>query len=159
MPQPVPRHPPRPPRHTQVALLHLWTIVKNASGYNACVGTVFNCPGAYDGTKAYTTGDVVEVKVCMCARVTFAFIFTFVFTFTFTRVLVHVHVHVRVRVRVRVPTDLLTSRLLHGQGRVMRTVDGRGFYLGRRAQGETSTCVPPLDEEAEFGAVDDLLSV
>ena len=60
-------HPP-PPRHTKVALLHLWTIVKNASGYNACVGTVFNCPGAYDGTKAYTTGDVVEVKVCMCAR-------------------------------------------------------------------------------------------
>ena len=92
--------------NSNVALLHLWTIVKNASGYNACVGTVFNCPGAYDGTKAYTTGDVVEVK-----------------------------------------------------GRVMRTVDGRGFYLGRRAQGETSTCVPPLDEEAEFGAVDDLLSV
>ena len=71
-------------------------------------------------------------------------------------VLVHVHVHVR----VRVPTDLLTSRLLRAQGRVMRTVDGRTFYLGRRAQGgETSTCVPPLDEEAEFGAVDDLLSV
>ena len=61
-----PRRPP-PARHTKVALLHLWTIVKNASGYNACVGTVFNCPGAYDGTKAYTTGDVVEVKVCMCA--------------------------------------------------------------------------------------------
>ena len=57
-------HPP-PARHTKVALLHLWTIVKNASGYNACVGTVFNCPGAYDGTKAYTTGDVVEVKVCV----------------------------------------------------------------------------------------------
>ena len=71
-------------------------------------------------------------------------------------VLVHVHVHVR----VRVSTDLLTSRLLRAQGRVMRTVDGRTFYLGRRAQGgETSTCVPPLDEEAEFGAVDDLLSV
>ena len=77
-------------------------------------------------------------------------------TFTFTLVLVLVHVHVR----VRVPTDLLTSRLLRAQGRVMRTVDGRTFYLGRRAQGgETSTCVPPLDEEAEFGAVDDLLSV
>ena len=71
-----------------------------------------------------------------------------------------VHVHVHVHVRVRVPTDLLTSRLLRAQGRVMRTVDGRTFYLGRRAQGgETSTCVPPLDEEAEFGAVDDLLSV
>ena len=69
-------------------------------------------------------------------------------------VLVHVHVH------VRVPTDWLASRLLRAQGRVMRTVDGRTFYLGRRAQcGETSTCVPPLDEEAEFGAVDDLLSV
>ena len=50
--------------------------------------------------------------------------------------------------------------MLRAQGRVMRTVDGRTFYLGRRAQGgETSTCVPPLDEEAEFGAVDDLLSV
>ena len=80
----------------------------------------------------------------------------FTFTFTFTHVLVHVHVHVR----VRVPTDWLASRLLRAQGRVMRTVDGRTFYLGRRAQGgETSTCVPPLDEEAEFGAVDDLLSV
>ena len=89
--------------------------------------------------------------VCTC---TLHCIFTF--TFTFTHVLVHVHVHVR----VRVPTDLLTSRLLRAQGRVMRTVDGRTFYLGRRAQGgETSTCVPPLDEEAEFGAVDDLLSV
>ena len=77
-------HPP-PPRHTKVALLHLWTIVKNASGYNACVGTVFNCPGAYDGTKAYTTGDVVEVKVCMCAC---AHIALTVFTFTFTYVLV-----------------------------------------------------------------------
>ena len=72
-------HPP-PARHTKVALLHLWTIVKNASGYNACVGTVFNCPGAYDGTKAYTTGDVVEVKVCMCA----VHICMTVFTFTFT---------------------------------------------------------------------------
>ena len=71
-----------------------------------------------------------------------------------------VHVHVHVHVRVRVPTDWLASRLLRAQGRVMRTVDGRTFYLGRRAQGgETSTCVPPLDEEAEFGAVDDLLSV
>ena len=69
----------------------------------------------------------------------------------------HVHVHVHVHVRVRVQTDWLASR---AQGRVMRTVDGRTFYLGRRAQGgETSTCVPPLDEEAEFGAVDDLLSV
>ena len=68
-----------------MALLHLWTIVKNASGYNACVGTVFNCPGAYDGTKAYTTGDVVEVKVCMCAC---AHIALTVFTFTFTYVLV-----------------------------------------------------------------------
>merc|ERR1719469_1007388 len=67
---------------SNVALLHLWTLVKNASGYNACVGTVFNCPGAYDGTRGYTTSDVVEI-----------------------------------------------------QGRVMRTVDGRSFYLGRCAQG------------------------
>ena len=52
-----------------MALLHLWTLVKNASGYNACVGTVFNCPGAYDGTQAYTTSDVVEIQVCMCACV------------------------------------------------------------------------------------------
>jgi hypothetical protein len=58
-----------PTHPTQVALLHLWTLVKNASGYNACVGTVFNCPGAYDGTKAYTTSDVVEIQVCMCACV------------------------------------------------------------------------------------------
>ena len=50
-----------------MALLHLWTLVKNASGYNACVGTVFNCPGAYDGTQAYTTSDVVEIQVYMCA--------------------------------------------------------------------------------------------
>lgn len=94
---------------SNVALLHLWTLVKNASGYNACVGTVFNCPGAYDGTKAYTTSDVVEI-----------------------------------------------------QGRVMRTVDGRSFYLGRRAQGEatmSASSVPTLDEEEEFGEVDDLLSV
>jgi len=95
---------------SNVALLHLWTLVKNASGYNACVGTVFNCPGAYDGTRGYTTSDVVEIL-----------------------------------------------------GRVMRTVDGRSFYLGRRAQGEPSTSVvsapTTLDEEAEFGEVDDLLSV
>jgi hypothetical protein len=58
-----------PTHPTQVALLHLWTLVKNASGYNACVGTVFNCPGAYDGTKAYTTSDVVEIQVCMYACV------------------------------------------------------------------------------------------
>ena len=93
---------------SNVALLHHWTLVKNASGYNACVGTVFNCPGAYDGTSEYTTSDVVEI-----------------------------------------------------QGRVMRTVDGRAFYLGRRATGEKSvaTSAPPLEEEAELGEVDDLLSV
>ena len=57
----------------QVALLHLWTLVKNASGYNACVGTVFNCPGAYDGTRGYTTSDVVEIQVrsmCVCLECT-----------------------------------------------------------------------------------------
>ena len=47
---------------SSVALLHLWALTKTASGHNACVGTVFNCPGAYDGTCGYTTSDVVEIQ-------------------------------------------------------------------------------------------------
>ena len=81
----------------------------------------------------------------------------------------HVHVHVHVHVHIlhvhgmRTPTtdlgrdrhpgpQVLTYQLtdcLTYQGRVMRTVDGRAFYLGRRAQGETkptvSTSSTPLE--------------
>lgn len=98
---------------SNVALLHDWRLVKTAAGYKQCVGTVFNCPGEYDGTPDYQTADVVQM-----------------------------------------------------QGRVMRTVDNRLFYLGRReqtdaARGETcvATSAPLLDEAEELGEVEDLLAV
>ena len=75
---------------------------------------------------------------------------------TYLHVHVHVHVHSHVHILhvhgMRTPTtdlgrdrhpgpQVLTYQLtdcLTYQGRVMRTVDGRSFYLGRRAQGETA---------------------
>ena len=41
-----------------VALLHDWTSFKTPGGFIALRGTVYNCPGAFDGGRFGRVGDV-----------------------------------------------------------------------------------------------------
>lgn len=44
---------------SSVALLHEWRPERTAAGFVGCSGTVFNCPGAYDGARGHATASVV----------------------------------------------------------------------------------------------------
>ena len=95
-----------------VALLHDWTTVRTKAGFVAVVGTVYNCPGAYDGAGEYHTSTVVDCR-----------------------------------------------------GRMLRTLEGAEYFLGRRhgadeaeKKGLTGKELGP-NEAAALGLLEDLLAV
>ena len=45
-----------------IALLNDWSPERNATGSFSVVGTVFNCPGAYDGNDNHRTATVVDCR-------------------------------------------------------------------------------------------------
>jgi hypothetical protein len=52
-----------------VALLNEWNSIKSTAGTVHVVGTVFNCPGAYDGAEAHQTANVVDCRGRMLVTV------------------------------------------------------------------------------------------
>lgn len=95
-----------------VALLHDWKTVRTKAGFVAVVGTVYNCPGSYDGAGDYHTSTVVDCR-----------------------------------------------------GRMLRTLEGAEYFLGRRhgadeaeKLGLTGTELVQ-NEAAALGLLEDLLAV
>ena len=93
-------------------LLHKWTTERTPAGFVAVIGTVYNCPGAYDGAEGYHTSTVVDCR-----------------------------------------------------GRMLRTLEGAEYFLGRRscadAEEKASMAGGHLLEEeaAALGLLEDLLAV
>lgn len=95
-----------------VALLHNWTTERTRAGFVAVVGTVYNCPGAFDGSENYHTSTVVDCR-----------------------------------------------------GRMLRTLEGAEYFLGRRtgADAEEKAAITGdqlvEQEAAALGLLEDLLAV
>lgn len=95
-----------------VALLHNWSTERTCAGFVAVVGTVYNCPGSYDGAEGYKTSTVVDCR-----------------------------------------------------GRMLRTLEGAEYFLGRRVGADAEEKAAMIgtalleSEAAALGLLEDLLAV
>ena len=95
-----------------VALLHDWRTERTPAGFVAVLGTVYNCPGAYDGASDYHTSTVVDCR-----------------------------------------------------GRMLRTLEGAEYFLGRRRGADDAEKAALngkelcTNESAALGLLEDLLAV